>query len=184
MGAQPSPYNACHLIARALEFAVGRPSKIKSAFHFVVFRLNLPGMGDFETSLPWVMKIDPEGDIATEVIVFFDDGRCIGATAIKCKAGLRQVTSQLQYLGIQDASRKRRAPSMRAGAWARGVCYTDHDTPRIFISQKRWDKLMGHLEWLEDRAIEGQLPRQQFLSIRGYLVYVSMTYPTISSNLT
>jgi hypothetical protein len=59
------------------------------------------------------------------------------------------------------------------------VCYTDHDTPRLFISQKRWDKLQGHLEWLEARTLEGVIPRKHFLSVRGYLVFVSMTYRSI-----
>ena len=34
MGARPSPYNACRLIARALEYAVGRPFDETSAFRF------------------------------------------------------------------------------------------------------------------------------------------------------
>ena len=178
-GSVTVPYNACRLIARALKFAVGRPFDATSAFWFEKVRLNLPGMAAYDASLPWVMKVDPDGDIATEAIVFFDDGRVVGANALKCQAGLRQVTSRLQYLGIQDASRKCRAPSMRAGAWAGGVCYTDHDTPRLFISQKRWDKLLGHLEWLEDRTLEGFIPRKHFLSVRGYLVYVRMTYQII-----
>jgi hypothetical protein len=45
------------------------------------------------------MKVYPDGDIAIEVIVVFDDGCSVGATSMKCKAGLRQATSQLQYLG-------------------------------------------------------------------------------------
>jgi hypothetical protein len=32
---------------------------------------------------------------------------------------------------------------------------------------------------LEERTKEGSIPRKHFLSIRGYLVYVSMTYPSI-----
>lgn len=179
MGARPSPYNACRLIGRALEFAVGKPWEETSAFRFEYVRLNLPGKEDFDPSLPWAMKVDFDGGIATEVLVFFDDGRCVGANELKCKAGLRQVTSRLQYLGIQDASRKRRPPSLRAGAWAGGVCYTDHDTPRIFISQIRWDKLMGHLSRLEKKAGGGSIPRRHLLSVRGFLVYVGMTYPSI-----
>jgi hypothetical protein len=179
MGARPSPYNACRLIARALEFAVGQPDEAASAFRWEKVRMNLPGMKAYDPGLPWVNKMDSDGDIATEVVVFFDDGRVVGSQEEKCAAGMRQVTARLQYLGIQDASRKRRGPSLRAGAWAGGVCYTDHGTPRIFISQKRWDKLLGHLEWLGERITEGSIPRKQFLSIRGYLVYVSMTYPII-----
>jgi hypothetical protein len=104
MGVRPSPYNACRLIARALEFAVGRPDETESAFYWLSVRLNLPGMEDYSPALPLVNKLNSDGDIATEVVVFFDDGRCVGATEEKCKAGLRQVTSHLQYLGIQDAS--------------------------------------------------------------------------------
>jgi hypothetical protein len=52
--------------------------------------------------------------------------------------------------------------------------------PRIFISQRRWDKkLMGYIEWLGDRITEGSIPRKHFLNIHRYLVYVGMTYPII-----
>jgi hypothetical protein len=141
--------------------------------------MNLPGMEACNPGLPWVNKVDSDDGIATKVVVFFDNGRIVGSQEEKCAAGMRQITAQLQYLGIQDASQKRRGPSLRAGAWAGGVCYMDHGTPRIFILQKRWDKLLGHLEWLGERITEGSIPCKQFLSIRGYLVYVSMTYPII-----
>jgi hypothetical protein len=88
MGAHPSPYNACRLIARALEFAVGRPDEVGSAFAWISVRLNLPGMEEYNHSIPLVNKMDSDGDIATEVVVFFDDGRCVGAQEEKCKAGL------------------------------------------------------------------------------------------------
>jgi hypothetical protein len=38
---------------------------------------------------------------------------------------------------------------------------------------------MGHLEWLEARTLDGCIPQKHFLSVRGFLVYVSMTYPSI-----
>jgi hypothetical protein len=60
-----------------LEFAVGKPSETGSAFHWMAVCLNLPGMEELDLPLPWVMKLDPDGDIATEgVVIFFDDGRC------------------------------------------------------------------------------------------------------------
>jgi hypothetical protein len=71
MGVRPSPYNACRLIARALEFAVGRPADPESAFRWTSVILNVPGKEDYDPSLPWVRKVDDDGDIATEVVVFF-----------------------------------------------------------------------------------------------------------------
>jgi hypothetical protein len=35
------------------------------------------------------------------------------------------------------------------------------------------------LEWLDERTEEGSIPRKHFLGVRGYLVYVSMTYLSI-----
>ena len=88
MGACPSPYNACQMIAWALEFAVGRPMEETSAFWWVQVRLNLPGMVEYDPALPCVMKIDPDGEIATEVVVFFDDGWCIAPNAkeVPCRS--------------------------------------------------------------------------------------------------
>ena len=55
--------------------------------------MNLPGMAEYVPVLPRVMKMDPDGEIATKVVVYFDNGRCIAPNAEKCRAGLHQVTS-------------------------------------------------------------------------------------------
>jgi hypothetical protein len=81
--------------------------------------------------------------------------------------------------GIQDASRKRREVSQTPGAWAGAVITTDGKQVGITISQDRWEKTKRILEWIRD-AIESDpdaIPFKVLESHRGFLVYVTRTFP-------
>jgi hypothetical protein len=60
----------------------------------------------------------------------------------------RTVASRIQYLGIQEASRKRRPPTRTPGAWAGGVFRTSAMSDSVTVSQDKWEKaklLIGSL---------------------------------------
>jgi hypothetical protein len=80
-----------------------------------------------------------------------------------------------EFLGNQDAARKRRRVGQRCGAWARKVVHTDKGLVRRFFSQERWDKLKALLTWMRS-ALGTRADRKKFLSARGFMVYASMTY--------
>jgi len=46
----------------------------------------------------------------------------------------------LQYLGIQDASRKRRPPSQAPGAWAGAVIRILKEGIGVSVPQEKWEK--------------------------------------------
>jgi hypothetical protein len=92
--------------ARALEFAQGDLSDNQSAFQWSRVSLNLPGSDTYNPALLQVRLLWRDGFPALGVISFFDDGRLFGAPKSLVENGVRQVTSRLQYLGIQDATRK------------------------------------------------------------------------------
>jgi hypothetical protein len=83
------------------------------------------------------MKVRLDGAPATELVLYFDDGRVMGATEELAHRGLRQATARLQHLGNQDAARKRRGVSQRPGAWAGGI---------VLLSQEKWDHVKLFLE--------------------------------------
>ena len=64
----------------------------------------------------------------------------------------RQVASRLQYLGIQDAPRKRRPPSQTPGAWAGSVFSTKADKVTKLIMQEKWTKAQLMIRELLDEA--------------------------------
>jgi hypothetical protein len=177
MGWTCSPYMANRMMQRGLEWAKGPPWDTKSPFAWDRVILNLPGSDSFDPSKPWVMRVTKDGSLAGEIIIFFDDGRVIGRCKAHADACMRWLCSRLQFLGIQDAARKRRTSSQRQGAWAGGVVYTDRGIPRRFLSQKRWDRMQSDLRWLRDEVRAGRkLPRGKFWKVRGFLVYASLTY--------
>jgi hypothetical protein len=139
-GWQISPYFALRMLARAIELAKGAPRDSTSAFSWQLVVLNLPGGPGYNPCLLRVQKITATGDLATELVIYFDDGRVSGATYEATKLETRQVTSRCQFYGNQDASRKRSDISQRPHAWAGGVAFTDLGICRKTVTQAKWDK--------------------------------------------
>jgi hypothetical protein len=107
------------------------------------------------------------------MVSFFDDGRVFGPTHSLVAFGLRQVTSRLQARGNQDAARKRRAISLRPGAWAGCIAYTDHGLVRRFTSQSKWDKAKSHIRWMQEHLHQGLgMDRATYKSCQGFLVHM------------
>lgn len=114
------------------------------------------------------------------MVAFFDDGRVFGPALPLVSAGLRQVTSRIQSRGNQDAARKRRSISMRPGAWAGCIAYTDQGLVRRFTSQEKWDKAKQYISWFQDHLRQGlDMDRGIFKSYQGFLVHMAGTYEDI-----
>jgi hypothetical protein len=101
----------------------------------------------------------------------------------------------LQYLGIQEASRKRRPPTQSPGAWAGGVFRTSAISVYASVSQEKWDKaktLVAAL-WkvMEDAGLESdgcdvsrlELDYKELEITRGFLVHLSMTFEMLTHHL-
>mmetsp|Transcript_23392 Transcript_23392/g.35469 ORF Transcript_23392/g.35469 Transcript_23392/m.35469 type:complete len:282 (+) Transcript_23392:2867-3712(+) len=108
-----------------------------------------------------------------------DDFRPSGPSSSEAWRAAQRTASVLNYLGIQDAARKRRGTSKTPGAWTGSVVRTSKRGIELTISEKKWKKakalfleVMGmikmdsltlHCKWLEQ--------------IRGYLVHITRTFP-------
>ncbi|KAL7571611.1 hypothetical protein ACA910_011152 [Epithemia clementina (nom. ined.)] len=122
MGMKPSPYHAIRHFHLAEEFACGPHLESGSPCRLDFIQLNLPGAADYDPRLPWVMKWDATVDsIAGDMATYVDDLRASGHSVENVWRVARRFASRLQYLGIQDAPRKRRPPSRSPGAWAGSV---------------------------------------------------------------
>ena len=191
MGMRPSPYLAIRQYYWGEEFARGNPRKFGNPMGYNRVSMNLPGMDSYNPELPKVMKWrdDPTGKtgghLAGDVVTFVDDVRVTGFSKENCWAVYHQFASRVQYLGMQNAPRKFRAPSqVDAGAWT-GTIFrvgTDHITKSV--SQEKWDK--GR-EMIERHLLGiGQSPdARPFLDRRrleketGFLNHLSMTFETM-----
>ena len=125
MGFKPSPFNAARYLAIASKYAVGDPLDPKNAFFWDKLILNLPFSDTFNPGMPWLYKLDSRVNrIASDAVTFMDDSRITGHSIEACWQAGRQLASKLQHLGIQDAARKKRPPSLDAQAWAGTIIKT------------------------------------------------------------
>jgi hypothetical protein len=85
---------------------MGIAEEVLRGSHFdptIVFRWD-----DYDPSKPWVYKVHLEdGQIAANLFIFVDDLRPTGPTQRDAWLAARQAASTLNFLGIQDAPRKR-----------------------------------------------------------------------------
>jgi hypothetical protein len=111
-GVSPSPYNAVAFYYLADEFIWGNCLDTTNPFYWEKVILNLPGSSEFDPTRPKVMKWHSRnGWVACALVVFVDDLRGSGPTVELTWSVSRVVASRIQYLGIQEASRKRRPPT-------------------------------------------------------------------------
>jgi hypothetical protein len=85
----------------------------------------------------------------------------------------------LNWLGIQDAARKRRDASQRTGPWSGSVFRASEKGVVVLSDEEKWRKskvlLQEVLVLLEEDP--KNLPRKRLEQFRGFLGYVTRTYP-------
>ena len=175
MGLTDSPYRSLQLLTTAKHIAYGDRHDESNPFQWKASRLNLPGDEKYDPSKPWVMKIRIDGHIASEVYIYVDDGRIIGHSEISCWEAAKRFCAICNSLGIQDASRKRTAPSRTPGPWAGTVIHTK-DGVVATVTEEKWKKTRGLVEELRDMVDDGSMPHKRLECIRGFLIYVARTY--------
>jgi hypothetical protein len=181
MGFKSSPYNTAQSYGWAEEVIKGNPQEADSPFHWMTVELNLLGSPNYNPTRPWVSKRRADGRLATDVLAYCDDLRLIGPTRDLALRAMRRVASIANYLGMQDAPRKRRFPDKSPGAWARTVAFAAQGGVFGNVSQERWDKVQGIISEIKTNLMKekGIFKLQDLLSHRGYLVYVARSYPSM-----
>lgn len=182
MGAKPSPHGAVRFYYFAEEIVRGDPHEESNQLRWDKVRLNLPGDPDYDPSKPRVLKWDFRMDrLAGDVITFADDLRGSGATAEHAWSVGMQVAKRLQYLGIQNAARKLRPPTLEPGAWAGAIfrIYVTEITKTI--SQAKWDKAKGLIDGVAKELIDhgGHMNYKQLEVVRGFLGHLALTFSIV-----
>lgn len=146
----------------------------------VEVQVNLPGSPDFDPSKPWVFKFrKDDGCIACDVFIYVDDIRVTGRNRDEAWKACRRVYSKLNYLGVQDAARKRRDASQTPGAWAGSVIYATDEDVVILVTCEKWDKGITQLSELSGLLDQKRIKRKRHQEIRGFLDSIANTYPII-----
>ena len=177
MGFRPSPYCTTRSMRRIDLFLRGNADNEKNIFRWIKVVLNLPGMIHYTPTRPRVFRIREDGTLAADLFTYIDDLRNTAATFMECWDGMHQVCSRLTWLGLQDAPRKRNAPTLTPRAWAGSILHSDKDAVTVLISEEKWEKTKNWIAWvLENFDRKRGIPYQELLSCRGFLIYVSRTY--------
>ena len=137
--------------------------------------LNLPGAGDYNPTLPWVMKVRFDNNLACEIYIYVDDGRITGWCKLACWKAARRFCCVISFLGIQDASRKRTEPVPDPGPWAGTVVHTTGEVSAT-VTEAKWAKTRELVLELRELLQHPLLPRTRLEHIRGFLIYVARTY--------
>jgi hypothetical protein len=117
MGLTSSPYQSVQGMAFAEEVIFGDRHDSSNPYRWDHIQMNLPGQVDYNPSLPWVSKVrDEDGWIASDLFSFVDDLRPTSTSKKEGWKAARRTARVLSFLGLQDASRKRRDSSQTPGA--------------------------------------------------------------------
>lgn len=147
-GCKCSPYAAVQACTRGLEIIKGRHDDPGNPYQWSEIRLNLPCSKIYDPSLPRVLKVRTDGDMASDSLVYMDDGRSAGAGRENCRETSRRLSSMVNYLGEQDASRKRRPESLVPGAWSGKLLHCNNPYPVKSVPREKWDDLKQGLDWI------------------------------------
>jgi hypothetical protein len=114
-----------------------------------------------------------------------DDVRETGQTTEHAWGVSRQVVSRFQFLGVQDASRKRKPPSQTPGAWAGAVFASTADRITKTVSKEKWNKGRELVKALFDQMFSVHetdtymLDYKELEVTRGFLGHLSSTYESM-----
>ena len=126
--------------------------------------------------MPWVYKVGWDSKIAADLYFYIDDGGPTAGTAEDSWRETQRVCQLLGYLGIQDACRKRTAPSQEPGEWAGTSVESSKELATMFVSQKKWLKSKEIiLRIIQKLGEDGLLDFKELERDRGYPFYISRT---------
>jgi hypothetical protein len=184
IGMKPSPYNSVRYFYWAEELARGNPIDPANPLHYSEVILNLPGMKEYDPTMPHVYKWNSVAKrVAGEIVTFIDDMRACGFSKENTWQILRRLTSILQYLGIQDAPRKRRPSCQSPGGWIGCINKVTPEMVALTVSQEKWEKGQKIIFALATVCLNVDEPplllHKQLEKDRGFLTHLAMTFPAL-----
>ena len=184
MGFKPSPYVTTQTFAWSEEIIMGDHLDENNPFFWDTVKHNYPGTEDYDPAMPWIYKWN---GVTHEMAAFFgtyiDDIRAGGSTELSCKRALHRIASVINYLGQQDASRKRGQPTQTPRAWAGAKCASvEGKGLYVLCMESKWNKAKKIINDLYDHVVvkkEDLVKFKELQSEVGFLCHVSRTYPII-----
>ena len=169
-----------------MEVVVGDRKEKSNPFRCNCVKLNLPGDSKYDPTMPRVYKWDENtNSLACECKFFCDDFRIIGPNAKATRAATHRLETTMAYLGIQDATRKRRKITQTPGEWTGSIFFLSVEEVGVFVtvSKRKWDRAQTIInKWSELLSATAVLPLLEYKALESdieFLIHLSMSYPII-----
>jgi len=145
-----SPYVATQGQERIMELCEGNPSDASNPFQYSECWLNLPGSLTYDPSMPRVILLRTDGEMATKRVTFVDDihGASRGTDEDPAREASRRLAGKMNYYGNQDAARKRGPPTLIPRPWNGFMTHTDTPYPVKGTTAKKWNRGRAGLNWI------------------------------------
>lgn len=145
-----SPYLSVQGEDRIMELCMGNPSDNNNVFQWDHVKLNLPWTQEYDPSMPRVLLLRSDGELATRKVFFVDDihGATRSRNSDPATQAQRQLAKRMNYYGNQDAARKRRHGSLTPGSWNGVIIHCDLPYPMKSTTTKKWTRGVDSLEWV------------------------------------
>lgn len=188
MGVKSSPFNCVGAYLLSEDILKGDHLEETNLFRWDRVILNLPGTATYDPGKPWVYKFDElNGKMAAFVISYVDDLRTgDDGGQERCNQVTHHVASRLNYLGEQDAARKRGAASQQPGAWAGSIIESSKEEGLfVTILQEKWTRVRSILAFYTELVKNSRSKDEIRLDFKcleqdtGFLVHVCMTYENL-----
>lgn len=165
-GGRPCPYLAVQGHARAMELITGDISDPSNPLGWTRVITNWPFDFGYDPSMPRVIRVRQDGEMAPGYPAFVDDGRISGVSKVICDSATHRFCTKVNHLGEQNASRKRRPSSTTPGAWTGKMLWSHETHPIKGILPEKWTKQRDDLLSLKSLIDDGSpVERKLFMSV-------------------
>jgi hypothetical protein len=149
-GCLANPYLATQGEERIMEMAQGNPQDESNPFHYHSCWLNLPMAKNYDPSMPQVMLLKKNGELATRRVTFVDDLHATshGKLGKEAREAARVLACKMNHKGNQCAARKFGPPTLIPRPWNRIMTHTDEPYPVKGTTAKKWVRGRTGLEWI------------------------------------
>jgi hypothetical protein len=178
-GGTDSPFIAGVGQQRILDWAKKPPQDLSSPFRYSKVILNLPTSKTWDPSLPRVMRIWEDGELALAGKNYVDDIHAVarGVDSRNAVVTAKFLKSRMNSVGNQANDKKYRPPTCRPGAWKGEIMHTHQPFPRKSTTLKKWTRFKSGVSWvLENSRTETSVATAELRRIAGLGINVTDVY--------
>ena len=83
--------------------------------------------------------------MAGDYVTFLDEIIVLEFSFERCWQCGRELSSNIQFLGVYDAVRKKKPPSLKRGAWSGHIARLEPEMVYRSVTHDKWDKAKNYL---------------------------------------